>query len=765
MSSATASTAPPPTSSNCMAANGGTGEPIYAAEQAGADRCPDGGILSEIREEASAFASAAVPQVQANATDKIFLSSFTPIGDAGFWAGRMDAFLKPLPLDRSRAAGSLGRLRRRHTKASCFLWDAGDVQEGLGAAAAASTTRRACSSRRRIRTTSMSLPPFDADRPAARYRRPNERRVVYTQFSEPGNRRLFTYPTTNCPEVRSLDRHGNRLHRRQHRLGDRGRRPRQRRHHQGAAREGGHGPDPDGIRHHVRSPTSWATSSTPTRWWSTSRPISPTTSSDPYLNKPLCAAARRSGSRSRQVSYKWFADRHVCRRTLLLTGCERRPAARLRRRHFPRPGSGTAECLLPAKDLDGDGIAEVDECVDGVIDYDLDDDVESELENKHVLDGAYDNGTGREVFSFIPRAMLADGRKTWSKGRIATRGLLGNRRQPAGRRRVHRPRWPPRTARRPVPIASGGRCALGGYREGGPGYYALDITQPDTLDADHVPQPTAGYTPSCFDGGGACGNRPYPSVLWEFQDRQPVAGRAGISSTMELDEDLNGDRDLGNSWSKTDDRQDPRLHRRLHRRRDRGPLRRHLRRRRRRRLRLSAVGNFIYMVDIETGKVIYKKAVIGAVPADIAADRLERRLLHRPALLRHHRRASSTRCSSTPRRRRCSSRARPSRRATAGVNYNFTAERLIGPAGDPKRYDPFQVFSTGGRPIYQEIAAIYVATQGPGRPGASAPATAGICGTSTAGTAASTSCSTTTSSITDRDGVLNYQLRRLHPAA
>ena len=37
---------------------------------------------------------------------------------------------------------------------------------------------------------------------------------------------------------------------------------------------------------------------------------------------------------------------------------------------------------------------------------------------------------------------------------------------------------------------------------------------------------------------------------------------------------------------------------------------------------------------------------------------------------------------------------------SAGVNYNFTAARLSGPVGDLRRYDPFQLFSTGGRPIY-----------------------------------------------------------------
>ena len=93
---------------------------------------------------------------------------------------------------------------------------------------------------------------------------------------------------------------------------------------------------------------------------------------------------------------------------------------------------------------------------------------------------------------------------------------------------------------------------VGGYREGGPGYYALDITQPDVLNSENVPQPAGTYIPSCFDGdsNSDCGNRPYPSVLWEFQDEQSVQVSAGIFVKMQLDEDLNNERDLGNSWSK-----------------------------------------------------------------------------------------------------------------------------------------------------------------------------------------------------------------------
>ena len=117
------------------------------------------------------------------------------------------------------------------------------------------------------------------------------------------------------------------------------------------------------------------------------------------------------------------------------------------------------------------------------------------------------------------------------------------------------------------------------------------------------------------------------------------------------------------------------------------------------------------MVDIETGKVIYKKPVIGSVPADIAAidingdsyiDRLyfgtTAGFIYKVQL-------------ETSARRRCGSRVRSSRRAAPGSTTTSPPSVCIGPFGDTRKYDPFQIFSTGGRPIYQEIAAIYVAQE------------------------------------------------------
>lgn len=177
---------------------------------------------------------------------------------------------------------------------------------------------------------------------------------------------------------------------------------------------------------------------------------------------------------------------------------------------------------------------------------------------------------------------------------------------------------------------------------------------------------------------------------------------------MQLDEDLNNERDLGNSWSKAttgrirvctgacgvDERED----------------------------RFVAIfgggmgddptfprGNYVYMVDIETGKTIYKKRVVGSIAADIAAvdsngDSYIDRLYFGTTAGFIYKVQFETSSASPMKLLSQTFQTR-----NAAVNYNFTAERLTGPTGDLRKYDPFQVFSTGGRPIYQEIAAIYVA--------------------------------------------------------
>jgi hypothetical protein len=76
--------------------------------------------------------------------------------------------------------------------------------------------------------------------------------------------------------------------------------------------------------------------------------------------------------------------------------------------------------------------------------------------------------------------------------------------------------------------------ALVGMRRGGRGLSALDITQPDPLDGDFVPDEASDQFPGCLDGTG-CDDE-YPKVLWEFADTS--------------DADGNTYDDLGWTWSK-----------------------------------------------------------------------------------------------------------------------------------------------------------------------------------------------------------------------
>ncbi|MCP4664431.1 MAG: hypothetical protein GY856_54300 [bacterium] len=110
---------------NCMANNGGTGDPIYPQnKQELVDALS--AIFGEIKEEARTFASAAVPSVQSEVADLIYLSNFTPLNGESLWDGHLDSYLKPLPLtddgrpDKSRKCSAT-------VQSACHLFDAGEV--------------------------------------------------------------------------------------------------------------------------------------------------------------------------------------------------------------------------------------------------------------------------------------------------------------------------------------------------------------------------------------------------------------------------------------------------------------------------------------------------------------------------------------------------------------------------------------------------------------------------------------------------------------
>ncbi len=85
--------------------------------------------LGKIKEQASTFASAAVPSVQAEVADRIYLSSFTPLNDA-VGLGRPPRRLPQAAPPQGRQAGPRPGPARRWRSAgqsSCHLWDAGEV--------------------------------------------------------------------------------------------------------------------------------------------------------------------------------------------------------------------------------------------------------------------------------------------------------------------------------------------------------------------------------------------------------------------------------------------------------------------------------------------------------------------------------------------------------------------------------------------------------------------------------------------------------------
>lgn len=686
---------------NCMAANGGTGDPIYPQNKQELVNALNS-ILGQIREQAASFASAAVPQVQANASDKIYLSSFTPVSGEAYWAGRLDAFLKPLPID-DKGQPDRTVLCDADTQSQCYLWDAGDVQEGLRGGGGNYSPQRLLLQAPHPDDVSTDPPWSSTDLMLGNGA--NQRRVFYAQWASAGNRRLFTYPTTNAEKYDLWTGLGIPFI-----VGDAT--------SENVANNRANKaivttllekeatitvPDPANPSNTIDKPLTYLMGdifhadplllNKPGNFGYYS--------ADPFLGATLCGNS--TPEVSPRVSYKYFADRNVCRRTVLFAATNEGQLHAFDA-GIPRAIPGRQlECLLPARDLDRDGAAEEDEFADGTIDYDTGDAVVSATND--VIDAKYDNGTGREIFSFIPRAMLPTVLLA-AEGADRNRQFWGIDGSPQiddvfidtdaienGSVACEDRRW--RTA------------LIGGYREGGPGYYALDVTQPDELDARNAPSPDNGYVPSCIDGGPNCDDREFPSVLWEFKDLQAVELAAGIVQVVRLDEDMNGRPDLANTWSKpvigrirvctgacaaadTEDRfvaifgggveDDP----------------------------SNPGGNFIYMVDVETGKVIYKKQVLGSVAAPIAAvdsdgdvylDRLyfgtTGGLVYKVIL--------------DPASSPMKLAEQTFYTEVSGSDYDFEAERLIGPTGDEDRYDPFQIFTTNGSAVYHEIAAIYVA--------------------------------------------------------
>ncbi len=314
------------------------------------------------------------------------------------------------------------------------------------------------------------------------------------------------------------------------------------------------------------------------------------------------------------------------------------------------------------------------------------------------IDGDFDNGTGRELFAYIPRMVLPtivqlaeQPLQDW-----AVDGTL--RSDDAFIDPVHA--GSPNAGEREWRTV-----AIGGLREGGKlvdeegseltgrtGYFALDLTQPDLFDADGLPEPLGGtYVPSCTDGGTGCGPLPFPAVLWEFTDTRdedaegtPGHGFADLGATWSVPntgrvrvcEGTNCDpadpaNDLADTFvAVVGGGMDPE--------------------------KLGRRGNWLYMIDIETGKSIYKRDLSGSAPSEPAAVDTDQDgyldtiyigttdgLLYKADI------------------------GTPAPLEDVLLGDGTTEKRVIDPA-----WEPFAIFDAGGRPIYLPPAVVFVAELG-----------------------------------------------------
>ncbi|HYO13618.1 MAG TPA: PilC/PilY family type IV pilus protein [Thermoanaerobaculia bacterium] len=478
-------------------------------------------ILGLIREEARAFASAAVPSVQAIADQTIYLTNFTPLNGRSVWDGHVHSFLKPIPLTDDG---------RPDITDPNHLWDAGEV----------------------VRDEQVN--PGDFLGP-----NPNQRRVFYARQTPSGNlvagRRYLEQPTGTTPEDSAI------------------------RHDLWRGMEIPFTPGEafsEGVAAFRTANVINRTFSIKSHTQTVTDPITgnPTVQTIRYVlgdifhsNPIVIGSPPNTLYFSADVpGYRDFFRKHELRRKMLLVGSN----------------DGMLHAFNAGQ-------------------YDPSEE-------------RFDNGTGHEVFAYIPRPVLPTIRSLtesslhqWGvDGTVTIADVFVDPLQ-QGTPDPDRREW--RTV------------VFGGLREGGSGYYALDVTQPDRLVEDgeaFVPQPGPGGVPSCLgteDGQatGGCGPVPFPAPLWEFTD----SVRNASGALVKLDEDNNRKPDLGETWSI------PNVGR-IRMTEGGEVVDKYV---------LVAGGGFdpegsktapergtwLYIIDVETGKAIYKRQLVGAAPSEPAA--------------------------------------------------------------------------------------------------------------------------------------------------
>ena len=609
--------------------------------------------LGTISEDPRAFASAAVPSVQAEVADRIYLSSFRPIGDDAsdpfvtpwVWDGHIDAYLKPLPLkngkpDKARLCPAVGAPAR----SSCFLWDAGEVLKTQAPTRADLTSVALNEASLRLGTATNQRRVFYPKAPAGNAIPATLRFLVpptgtpqtdplwsdlWTGFKLPTPTSTTVSPTYNETKTRIETIIKNTMMIKQAKLQQTGL--------------------PDQNITYVLGDIFHA------------EPAIIDRPNDFLLysgnaHGPIPPSANCNTS---DKGYQCYAKKHSQRRKTLLVGADDGQL------HAFDAGVWHIDLSLPAK-------------------------------------GFFDEGTGKEIFSYIPRIGLPVVRSQTE----GTRQIFGVDSTP----RVDDVFIDPAHNGTPTPADREWRTvAVGGFREGGgvdggsrisdfySGYYALDITQPDKLDTNNNPI-NQDVVPTCLSTQNqvvsGCGPVPFPAVLWEFTDLQGAS---------RLDEDLNGYSDLGQTWSV------PTIGRikvmeggaEVEKNvaifgggmdADNKPN--------------TKSGNWLYMVDIETGKTIYKRQLSGSATADPAVldsdldGILDTIYIGTTAGILYK---VDIRSVPTLQTNVTISRLK----AIPQLAADFQVTRITSTA-----WDPFPIFNTGGKPIYLPVTAFFAAHVG-----------------------------------------------------
>lgn len=520
-------------------------------------------IFGEIEEDTRAFASATVPSVQADISDRLYLTRFVPLNSEPVWPGSLDAFLKPLPLNNGGQAILTIPCTEDRTS-GCRLWDAGeemlsqapsqdDIDSGVYRIGLGEDQRRVF---------------YVQDPPAAAV--PAPMRTFLPPAGDPGSCALYPL-VAGCGAWWDL--------------------------FQGLGL--GPGPGADVLRDRatgiigqtlvVKEAVIERPGNTPL---DVSYILGDLFHSDPlYVERPsdfdayandLFGEGRTCDGADPDPGYRCYANKHRLRRKMLLVGAN--------------------DGMMHAFDA-------------GQWDSDA---------------KGFTTGTGLELFAVIPRAAMPVLREqAFGDDQIYSMD---------GSPRVGDAFIDPVHNGTPTPSEREWRTVLvTGMREGGNkfpsqawvdrfenavplermrnAYVAIDITQPDPYDAFGEPTQDLNVVPACLTlngtvpsgcGGGVSAEVPFPAVLWEFRDEHPTRRRP-------FDEDANGQPDLGDTWSR------PILGRVMLAGGDSRevavfgggmdtPTRD------------GEIGNWIYMVDVETGRTIYKREVVGAIPAEIAAQ-------------------------------------------------------------------------------------------------------------------------------------------------